>query len=44
MVRRRAALTGGKLDPATLLRLLTAECEGRTGGKSQMGFIDWKGH
>jgi transitional endoplasmic reticulum ATPase len=44
LVRRRAALTGGKLDPATLLRLLTAECEGRTGGKSQMGFIDWKGH
>jgi transitional endoplasmic reticulum ATPase len=43
LVRRRAALTGGKPEPATLLRLLAAECEGRTGGKSQMGFIDWKG-
>jgi transitional endoplasmic reticulum ATPase len=43
LVRRRAALMGGKPEPAKLLRLLAAECEGRTGGKSQMGFIDWKG-
>jgi SpoVK/Ycf46/Vps4 family AAA+-type ATPase len=44
LVRRHAAVTGRMSDPATLLRLLTAECEGRTGGKSQMGFIDRKGH
>ena len=43
LVRRRAALTGGKPDPAMLMRLLAAECEGRSGGKSQIGFIDWKG-
>jgi hypothetical protein len=38
-VRRRAALRGGKPDPATLLRLLAAECEGRTGGQPRTGFI-----
>jgi transitional endoplasmic reticulum ATPase len=39
LVRRRAALTGGKPDPARLLRLLAAECEGRTGGQLRIGFI-----
>ena len=39
LVRRRAALTGGKPDPATLLRLLAAECEGRIGRRLPMGFV-----
>ena len=30
-------------DPATLLRLLAAECEGRTGGRRPMGFVAWTG-
>ena len=38
LVRRRAALTGNEADPATLLRLLEAECEGRVGGKTTVGF------
>jgi transitional endoplasmic reticulum ATPase len=42
LVRRRAAVTGGDPNPATLLRLLTAECEGRADGRP-MGFIAWKG-
>jgi len=43
LVRRRAALAGGKLDPATLSRLLAAECEGRTGSRLPMGFVAWGG-
>ncbi len=39
LVRRRAALTGGKPDPATLLRLLAAESEGRTSGQPCIGFM-----
>jgi transitional endoplasmic reticulum ATPase len=39
LVRCRAALKGGAPAPATLLRLLAAECEGRTGGRSRMGFV-----
>jgi len=38
LVRRRAAVTGAGADPATLLRLLAAECEGRVGGRSPVGF------
>jgi AAA+ superfamily predicted ATPase len=43
LVRRRAALRGGAPDPGLLLRLLAAECEGRTGGRSRMGFVAWTG-
>jgi transitional endoplasmic reticulum ATPase len=43
LVRRRAELTGSKPDPATLLRLLAAENEGRTGGRLPMGFVAWTG-
>jgi SpoVK/Ycf46/Vps4 family AAA+-type ATPase len=43
LVRRRAAVTGGKPDPATLLRLLAAESEGRAGGRPPMGFVAWAG-
>lgn len=39
LLRSRAALRGGAPDPAALLRLLAAECEGRTGGRSRMGFV-----
>jgi len=38
LVRRRAAVRGGETDPAALLRLLAAECEGRVGGRLQVGF------
>jgi AAA+ superfamily predicted ATPase len=38
LVRRRAAVRGGKTDPAALLRLLAAECEGRLGGRLPVGF------
>jgi AAA+ superfamily predicted ATPase len=38
LVRRRAAVRGGETDPATLLRLLAAECEGRVGGRGPVGF------
>ena len=43
LVRRRAAVTGRMSDPATLLRLLAAECEGRTGGRPPIGFVAWTG-
>ena len=43
LVRRRAAVTGRMSDPATLLHLLAAECEGRTGGRRPMGFVAWTG-
>jgi len=43
LVRRRAALTGSKPDLAALLRLLAAECEGRTGGRLPMGFVPGAG-
>jgi AAA+ superfamily predicted ATPase len=43
LVRRRAALMGGEPDPATLLRLLAAECEGRTGRRQPVGFVAWTG-
>jgi transitional endoplasmic reticulum ATPase len=43
LVRRRAALTGGKPNPATLLRLLAAECEGRIGRRLPMGFVTGTG-
>jgi transitional endoplasmic reticulum ATPase len=39
LVRRRAALMGGKPNPATLLRLLASECEGRIGRRLPMGFV-----
>jgi transitional endoplasmic reticulum ATPase len=39
LVRRRAALMGGKPNPASLLRLLAAECEGRIGRRLPMGFV-----
>jgi AAA+ superfamily predicted ATPase len=38
LVRRRAAVRGGEADPATLLRLLAAECDGRVGGRLPVGF------
>ena len=38
LVRRRAAVTGAEADPAALLRLLAAECEGRVGGRVAIGF------
>ena len=38
LVRRRAAVRGGPADPAMLLRLLAAECEGRIGGRLPAGF------
>ena len=38
LVRRRAAVTGAAADPAALLRLLAAECEGRVGGRVAIGF------
>ncbi len=37
LVRRRAALVGDT-DPAGLLRLLGAECEGRQGTRAPVGF------
>ena len=43
LVRRRAAVTGRLSDPATLLRLLAAESEGRTGRRLPMGFVAWTG-
>jgi transitional endoplasmic reticulum ATPase len=43
LVRRRAVLTGGKPDLDTLLRLLAAECDGRTGSRPPAGFLDWTG-
>jgi len=39
LVRRRAAVRGGEVDPAALLRLLGAECEGRVGGRLPVGFV-----
>jgi AAA+ superfamily predicted ATPase len=38
LVRRRMAVRGGETDPAALLRLLAAECEGRLGGRLPVGF------
>ena len=38
LVRRRAAVTGAMANQAALLRLLAAECEGRVGGRLQVGF------
>ena len=38
LVRRRAALRGAMTEPAALVRLLAAECEGRIGGRRPMGF------
>jgi transitional endoplasmic reticulum ATPase len=38
LVRRRAAVHGGEADAAGLVGLLAAECEGRTGGRLQVGF------
>lgn len=38
LVRRRAAVRGGATDPAALLRLLAAECEGRIGATLPVGF------
>jgi len=43
LVRRRAAVTGRMSDPATLLRLLAAECEGRIGRRLPMGFMPGAG-
>ncbi|MGH7161107.1 MAG: AAA family ATPase, partial [Acetobacteraceae bacterium] len=39
LVRRRAAIGRDPQDPATLLRLLAAECAGRVGGPGPVGFI-----
>jgi SpoVK/Ycf46/Vps4 family AAA+-type ATPase len=38
LVRRRAVVRGGQSEPTALLRLLAAECEGRVGGRLQVGF------
>jgi transitional endoplasmic reticulum ATPase len=38
IVARRAALHGGTGDPAALLRLLAAECAGRSFGRGPLGF------
>ena len=38
LVRRRAAVTAAMANQAALLRLLAVECEGRVGGRLQMGF------
>jgi SpoVK/Ycf46/Vps4 family AAA+-type ATPase len=38
LVRRRAAVGGGKMDHAVLLHLLASECEGRVGGRAPIGF------
>jgi AAA+ superfamily predicted ATPase len=38
LVRRRAVVRGAQSESATLLRLLAAECEGRVGGRLQVGF------
>ncbi len=38
LVRRRAALEGVTDDAAALVRMLAAECEGRTGGRGPLGF------
>ncbi len=38
LVRRRAAVQGGEVNPATLLRLVAAGCEGRIGGRRTIGF------
>jgi hypothetical protein len=43
LVRRRAAVTGRMSDPATLLRLLAAECEGRIGRQLPIGFVPGTG-
>jgi hypothetical protein len=34
---------GGAPDPDTLLRLLAAECDDRTGSRLPMGFVAWTG-
>jgi hypothetical protein len=38
LVRRRATATGASDNPADLLRLLAAECEGRAGAALPVGF------
>ncbi len=38
LVRRRAAVRGGDLDSATVLRLLTDECQGRVSARLPVGF------
>ena len=38
LVQRRTALAGEASDPAALVRLLAAECEGRVGGPGPIGF------
>ena len=38
LVRRRVAIMGDGSNPVVLLRLLTAECEGRIGNRVSMGF------
>ena len=38
LVRRRTTLRRGQTAPSSVLRLLEAECEGRTGGRTTLGF------
>jgi len=38
LVRRRMAVRGGEANPATVLGLLAAECEGRIGARRPVGF------
>ncbi len=38
LVRRRAAVRRGELDPAMMLRLLTGECQGRANARLPVGF------
>ena len=42
LVRRRAAMTGAT-EASEIVRLLAAECEGRSGGRQQMGFAAGRG-
>jgi AAA+ superfamily predicted ATPase len=39
LVRRLAGVTGASADAAELVRLLAAECRGRTGGSNEIGFL-----
>jgi transitional endoplasmic reticulum ATPase len=38
LVRRRAAMTGAT-EASEMVRLLAAECQGRSGGRRQVGFV-----
>ena len=42
LVRRRAAMAGAT-EASEIVRLLAAECEGRSGRRQRMGFVGGRG-